>query len=62
MYSVVLHPCHKLDYFKKAGWEDAWIDSAQQIVRDEFDRSYVDNDMDDDSNDSGPMVSLLFCP
>ena len=26
--SLVLHPCHKLHYFKKAGWEDDWIDTA----------------------------------
>ena len=36
----VLHPRHKLDYFKKAGWEQAWIDKAKEIVRAEFERSY----------------------
>jgi len=41
---VVLHPRHKLEYFKKAKWDDDWIDTAKQIVRDEFERSYQDHD------------------
>jgi hypothetical protein len=36
----VLHPRHKLSYFKKAKWEDDWIKAATQLVRDEFDLSY----------------------
>ncbi|TDL17970.1 hypothetical protein BD410DRAFT_729275, partial [Rickenella mellea] len=26
--AMVLHPRHKLHYFKKAGWEDSWITAA----------------------------------
>ncbi|KAG1841477.1 hypothetical protein C8R48DRAFT_561037, partial [Suillus tomentosus] len=26
--SMVLHPCHKLAYFKNVGWEDDWIQTA----------------------------------
>ncbi|KAJ7811653.1 hypothetical protein B0H13DRAFT_1550783, partial [Mycena leptocephala] len=26
--AMILHPKHKLAYFRKAGWEDAWIRSA----------------------------------
>ncbi|KAI0267912.1 hypothetical protein BGY98DRAFT_382690 [Russula aff. rugulosa BPL654] len=37
---MVLHPCHKLNYFKNAKWEDDWIAAARQLVRDEFDLSY----------------------
>jgi hypothetical protein len=37
----VLHPRHKLEYFKKHDWEEAWIDAAHDIVRKEFDRSYA---------------------
>jgi hypothetical protein len=37
---LVLHPRHKLAYFKTAGWEPDWIDTAQELVRDEFKRSY----------------------
>ena len=45
---LVLHPCHKLHYFKTAGWEDEWIDTARDIVREEFDRTYAFMDLDDD--------------
>jgi hypothetical protein len=38
----VLHPHHKLDYFKSAKWDDEWIETAKQIVRDEFERTYKD--------------------
>ena len=37
----VLHPRHKLHYFKTAGWEDDWIQTARDIVREEFDRTYA---------------------
>ncbi|KAG2060746.1 hypothetical protein BDR06DRAFT_843353, partial [Suillus hirtellus] len=26
--AMVLHPCHKLTYFRCAKWEDAWIETA----------------------------------
>ncbi|KAF8153394.1 hypothetical protein B0H34DRAFT_634348, partial [Crassisporium funariophilum] len=26
--AMVLHPRHKLNYFRKAGWEDDWIETA----------------------------------
>jgi hypothetical protein len=37
---IVLHPHHKLKYFEKANWEQDWIDTARELVRDEFERSY----------------------
>ena len=30
--AMVLHPMHKLTYFKNAGWEAEWIDTAEEIV------------------------------
>ncbi|KAG2085773.1 uncharacterized protein F5147DRAFT_588812 [Suillus discolor] len=36
--AMVLHPRHKLSYFKAAGWQDDWIHTAEQLVRDEFKR------------------------
>jgi hypothetical protein len=39
-FHPVLHPCHKLSYFQRAGWAPDWIATAKKIVRDEFDRSY----------------------
>lgn len=38
---TVLHPRHKLQYFETAGWEREWIETAQALVRDEFDRTYA---------------------
>ncbi|KAF8798676.1 hypothetical protein BYT27DRAFT_7320677 [Phlegmacium glaucopus] len=46
--AMVLHPCHKLRYFKTAGWEDEWIKMAHNIVREEFDRTYAFMDLDDE--------------
>ena len=37
---VVLHPQHKLEYFRNAGWEQEWINGAEKIVRAEYKRSY----------------------
>ncbi|TDL13592.1 hypothetical protein BD410DRAFT_735159 [Rickenella mellea] len=42
--AMVLHPRHKLNYFKNARWEESWINTARDIVRDEFERSYSSND------------------
>jgi hypothetical protein len=42
---LVLHPRHKLQYFKNAGWEDDWIERAEEIVRTQFDLSYGSLDM-----------------
>ena len=36
----MLHPKHKLKYFEQAGWEDAWVERAEELVRTEFERSY----------------------
>lgn len=40
---LVLHPRHKLAYFKTAGWEDEWISAAEHIVRNELECSYADH-------------------
>jgi hypothetical protein len=40
-HDIVLHPRHKLHYFKAAGWEQEWIDTAEEIVRNEFKQNYA---------------------
>lgn len=40
MRDPVLHPCHKLEYFKRNNWDDKSIQAARAIVQDEFDRTY----------------------
>jgi hypothetical protein len=29
----VLHPHHKLEYFKKHNWDDAWVETASNLVQ-----------------------------
>ncbi|KAG1852961.1 hypothetical protein C8R48DRAFT_564865, partial [Suillus tomentosus] len=38
--AMVLHPCHKLTYFRRAKWEDTWIETAETLVQETFERSY----------------------
>ena len=47
---LVLHPRHKLEYFKAQNWEHEWIQAARNIVRDEFDRSYKGSAIRDDKD------------
>ncbi|KAG2050354.1 hypothetical protein BDR06DRAFT_891921, partial [Suillus hirtellus] len=39
--TMVLHLCHKLSYFQTAGWTADWIQTAEKLVHDEFDRHYA---------------------
>ncbi|PPQ97651.1 hypothetical protein CVT26_002435 [Gymnopilus dilepis] len=51
--AMVLHPRHKLEYFRKHEWEQEWIDAALQIVRDEFHRSYASLEADEGASAQG---------
>jgi len=42
--AMVLHPRHKLSYFTTAGWEAEWVETAKELVRDVFERSYKQPD------------------
>ena len=44
----MLHPQHKLSYFKGAQWEDDQIKTVEQLVREEFERSYLSVDVNSD--------------
>ena len=60
---TVLHPRHKLYYFKKAGWEEAWIETSHDIVRAEFDQTYAFMDVDVEAPHSDvpqPLVSVFL--
>lgn len=37
---VVLHPKFKMTYFHKENWQPDWIDTARQLLRDEWDKYY----------------------
>ena len=41
---LVLHPHHKLKYFRNAGWEEEWVKRAEEIVHTVFDLSYGSSD------------------
>ena len=56
MFLQVLHPRHKLEYFKKQKWEDMWIEDAHDIVRHTFDHSYMPAHVQDQS-DAVPVAS-----
>ncbi|KIL65170.1 hypothetical protein M378DRAFT_77314 [Amanita muscaria Koide BX008] len=58
LFFNLLHPRHKLQYFKHAGWSDAWISTARELVRKAYERSYVDrviptNTNEDQTTDGG---------
>jgi hypothetical protein len=63
---IVLHPQHKLKYFKCAGWEPQWIVAARDIIRTEFNRSYapqpesVEEDQDGDIEMSRNHTENIF--
>ncbi len=40
LIASVLHPRHKLSYFKNTGQSDVWIQTARHVVRNEYNRSY----------------------
>ena len=44
----VLHPRYKLEYFKKAGWEPDWINTAEELVRTSFNKFYATKDKTND--------------
>jgi hypothetical protein len=44
----VLHPRHKLQYFRNAGWTEEWITTSLKIVRDRFESVYMAAFADED--------------
>lgn len=65
---VVLHPCHKLAYFKHTKWEDNWVESAETLVRETYECSYSvvspgDSETDEDgiAMEASSVSCLCFC-
>ncbi|KAG2094203.1 uncharacterized protein F5147DRAFT_585092, partial [Suillus discolor] len=50
--AMVLHPRHKLAYFKSTGWEEDWVTTAETLVREEFEHAYQDMEIEEDDIDS----------
>ncbi|KAG1724877.1 uncharacterized protein EDB91DRAFT_1062560 [Suillus paluster] len=52
--AMVLHPQHKLAYFKATQWEDDWIETADRLVHEEFKCLYlsINDNSDVESKDN----------
>ena len=60
---LVLHPRHKLEYFKRNNWDESLIEAARDIVQDEFDRSYWLLDVAEDNSTTQAGQDLtVSCP
>ena len=59
-FSIVLHPCHKLEYFKLAGWKPPWIATARKLVNDRYDKSYAAYHTSEDS-DGQADIDMEVC-
>ncbi|KAG2360728.1 hypothetical protein BDR07DRAFT_1288937 [Suillus spraguei] len=66
---MVLHPCHKLAYFKHVKWEQQWIDTAETIICTAYEQHLnADSSNSEDEEileitgpcDSGIQVSAIF--
>jgi hypothetical protein len=57
----VLHPQHKLQYFKNANWEQEWIEAAKLIVWTEFKCSYEKSSHTEGGEDGDEQVDDLVC-
>jgi hypothetical protein len=60
-HKIVLHPQHKLPYFKNAGWTEEWINTAETLVHREFECSYSILDIENDTDtemDEEPAGSM----
>ena len=58
---LVLHPRHKLKYFKAQKWDDSWIQTTRNIVRAEFERSYQSQDILGDDSIMELEVEHVVC-
>ncbi|KAL1739477.1 hypothetical protein HDZ31DRAFT_49340, partial [Schizophyllum fasciatum] len=42
-----LHPRHKLQYFRQAGWKEEWIEAAKGITQTIYEERYATRDVED---------------
>lgn len=68
VYVIVLHPQYKRQYFESAKWEPAWIKTAEDIVRTQWEDKYAmrlvegcdeTSDVVEDGNEVSIPLSLL---
>ncbi|KAI1789296.1 hypothetical protein LXA43DRAFT_893091 [Ganoderma leucocontextum] len=55
--AMILHPSHKLHYFKKMRWPEAWRTTAKELLVEKYKHSYegryADEDEEDDDDNIG---------
>lgn len=57
----MLHPNYKLDYFRARKWEKAWIETAESLVREEFESNYANiNSKNDDAVTDAEIDAVSF--
>ncbi len=49
----MLHPQFKRQYFKAAKWEPAWIKTAEEIVRGQWEESYAVRPLEESDMNEG---------
>ncbi|KAJ3832394.1 hypothetical protein F5878DRAFT_548248 [Lentinula raphanica] len=60
--AMILHPKYKLDYFRKARWEQEWIDTAVRVTREAWERDFKPSDDDEESSsDTVHSDCVSFC-
>ena len=57
--SVVLHPRHKLKYFAHAKWQQDWIDTAYDLVRETYDLKYASLEVDEEVLEAAEETETL---
>ncbi|KAL1937246.1 hypothetical protein VTO73DRAFT_13915 [Trametes versicolor] len=55
--AMILHPAHKLEYFRDNNWSQGWMETAEGIVRDEFACKYAGRKRSAASDTSSDMSS-----
>ncbi|KAJ7054572.1 ribonuclease H-like domain-containing protein [Mycena amicta] len=57
--AMLLDPRYRLSYFKKAGWEQAWIDQAVEFMRKQWVDNYRVDDVSDDNTETPAHASIF---
>lgn len=57
---TVLHPRHKLVYFRNAKWSEEWIRTAEEIVRTVYELDYKDTDVVDSEKVRRLIVVIFY--
>ena len=49
----MLHPSHKLEYFKRFRWPTGWQATARELLREEYERAYSGRTASDSEGEDG---------